>query len=199
MSKRGRGKHGGRLCTVSNIIGYILIKGRTKAKGSLSNQTDVSTTQSFGVVCGYGGVGLSPSIRGTSDVGGSYIHYPPIEEYAECELLFSDPSTKEKVVGPRLVYPNMDRLLLEVQMEDDYVKVKVDIIDQKFESSPLLPVSCYGEVTDLGDAHGKYIQCPHFAIKLLNTETTPQNQDLTKKVEDVTCYEPHVSGLVTLV
>ncbi|KAJ0605551.1 hypothetical protein HanHA300_Chr02g0064281 [Helianthus annuus] len=61
----------------------------------------------------------------------------------------------------------MDRLLDEVQREDDYVKVKVDIINQKFESSPLLPVSCYGEVTDLGDAHGKYVQWPRFAIKVI--------------------------------
>ncbi|KAJ0894398.1 putative papain-like cysteine peptidase superfamily [Helianthus annuus] len=93
----------------------------------------------------------------------------------------------------------MDRLLDEVQMEDGYVKVKVDIIDPKFENSPLPPVSCYDEVADLGDARGKYVQWPRFAIKLLNIETTPQNQDLSQQLEDVTCYEPQVSGLVTLV
>ncbi|XP_035840877.1 uncharacterized protein LOC110918800 [Helianthus annuus] len=84
----------------------------------------------------------------------------------------------------------MDRLLDEVQMEDGYVKVKVDIIDPKFENSPLPPVSSYDEVADLGDARGKYVQWPRFAIKLLNIETTPQNQDLTQQLEDVTCYEP---------
>ncbi|MFS7916968.1 hypothetical protein Hanom_Chr03g00183551 [Helianthus anomalus] len=71
------------------------------------------------------------------------------------------------VIGSRLVYPTMNMLLDEVQLEDGYVKVKVDIIDPKFESSPLPLVSFYDEITDLGDAHGKYIQWPHFAIKVI--------------------------------
>ncbi|KAL9996137.1 hypothetical protein Hdeb2414_s0006g00217161 [Helianthus debilis subsp. tardiflorus] len=149
-------EHGGRLRTVSNII------GRTKAKGGLfqgarqQSQTDVSTTQRLGVVCDYRGVDSSPSIRGVSD------------ELAECELLFPSPSIKEKVVGLGLVYPTMDRLLDDVQMEDGYVKVKVDIIDPKFENSPLPLVSGYDEVTDLGDARGKYVQWPRFAIKTIS-------------------------------
>ncbi|KAF5763531.1 hypothetical protein HanXRQr2_Chr15g0681341 [Helianthus annuus] len=150
----------------ARIESIKLAKGGLFQGARQQSQTDVSTTQRLGVVCDYRGVGLSPSIRGASDVGGSHIHYPPIEELVECELLFPGPSIKEKVVGSGLVYPTMDRLLDEVQMEDGYVKAKVYIIDPKFENNPLPPVSCYDEVADLGDARGKYVQWPRFAIKV---------------------------------
>ncbi|KAF5776698.1 putative Ulp1 protease family catalytic domain, papain-like cysteine peptidase superfamily [Helianthus annuus] len=107
----------------------------------------------------------------------SIIQLPEIKSISTCDLLWPfDDSFPNMILGHGQVYPTSDRILDKRPIHDDYVKVRVDDVNQDFKGYPVPPHTMIeDDVIDMGSTHRKFIQWPRKAIKLLNTVSPRQS------------------------
>ncbi|MFS7938743.1 hypothetical protein Hanom_Chr05g00443371 [Helianthus anomalus] len=128
--------------------------------------------------------------------GGSNIEYPSIKEPTFCELLYTHPSKREKIVGTTYLHPNSTRIIHNGPMSDGYVKIEVIEIYPEYKKTSLPELSCYEELEDYGDAISHFIQWPLSSIKLSNIEATDHIPTMIQPAHENTCYSPEVMSLV---
>ncbi|XP_022015820.1 uncharacterized protein LOC110915432 [Helianthus annuus] len=172
-------ERGGRSRTVSSIIGHTKVRGGLFQGGRQDSQNNVPTSQNN-----------VPTGCASDASGGSNIEYPSIKEPTFCELLYTHPSKREKIVGTTYLHPNSTRIIHNGPMSDGYVKIEVIEIYPEYKKTSLPELSCYEELEDYGDAIGHFIQWPLSSIKLSNIVATHHIPTMIQPAHENTCYSP---------
>ncbi|KAL8248993.1 hypothetical protein R6Q59_005861 [Mikania micrantha] len=175
-------EHGGRSRTVSHVIGATKVRGGLFKGTKHRTKTDVNRERVH-----VQKVDESHVPRGSSYVScGRRINYPPIEKITSCDLLFPFQPSLELVVARGQAWPSLDRILHGKLINEDCVKIQVDIIIEGCEKMPVTDVTRTDEIMFIGDMLHHFIQWPRESLKLVNNEalstSSPIQMGLTRNV-----------------
>ncbi|KAL4585004.1 hypothetical protein LXL04_009617 [Taraxacum kok-saghyz] len=140
-------EHGGRSCTVCEII------GSTKVHGGLIKNVNHST--------------CSVNTKGS---GGPCNDYPPIQTMTACELLIKVADSQVKIASGT-AWPTSGAIIHGKSLEEGCVKVQVDKIIESYGDLPVHAVTKTDEVEIVKDIYHAVVQWPRYALKLANKET----------------------------